>query len=709
MATNRGDRLALRGVGNMPPAQALDALGRLLAKEAAQVAVVPLDLRQWREFYLSAAQSPFLSTLMQERVSTPASRKGTAREMLAAAEPSQRRGLLEGYLREQLGRILRMEPARIDPEQPFGDLGMDSLTGLELRNRIESGLKLTLSATLAYAYPTVQTLTAHLFGKLEPVLDAESRVTVRPVVKEAQVVPAVGTTAQGLELLAIVGMGCRFPGGANDPEAYWRLLSEGVDAVREVPADRWKSSTDAAEHKGTRWGGFLDRVDGFDPEFFGIAPREAVAMDPQQRLLLEVAWEALEDAGLPKARLSGTRTGVFVGVCGNDYAMLQAECDVEGDVYSVIGCSNSVIAGRLSYLLDLRGPAMSVDTACSSSLVALHLAGQSLRNRECDAALVGGVNLLLSQRPSSWLSKLTALSPDGRCRTFDSRANGFVRGEGCGVVVLKRLSDALASGDNVLGVIRASAVNQDGGSTGLTTPNVLSQQALIREALTAAQVSPKDIGYIEAHGTGTPLGDPIEVEALRETYGHRREDDSRCFLGSAKTNIGHLEAAAGMAGLIKVLLALRHEAIPKHLHFKALNPRISIEDTPFSIPTQQQPWPVSQRRRYAAVSSFGISGTNAHVIVEEAPASSPVPAATQTAARLLTLSARSEGALRALVRSYHALLDQPGDVAPRLEDLAYTAALRRNPTNTGWRWPAIRRRSGASSSWRSSKAGHRRT
>ncbi|QQR41971.1 SDR family NAD(P)-dependent oxidoreductase [Myxococcus xanthus] len=679
VATNRGDRLALRGVGNMPPAQALDALGRLLAKEAAQVAVVPLDLRQWREFYLSAAQSPFLSALMQERVSTPASRKGTAREMLAAAEPSQRRGLLEGYLREQLGRILRMEPARIDPEQPFGDLGMDSLTGLELRNRLESGLKLTLSATLAYAYPTVQTLTAHLFGKLEPVLDAESRVTVRPVVKEAQVVPAVGTTAQGPELLAIVGMGCRFPGGANDPEAYWRLLSGGVDAVREVPADRWKSSTDAAEHKGTRWGGFLDRVDGFDPEFFGIAPREAVAMDPQQRLLLEVAWEALEDAGLPKARLSGTRTGVFVGVCGNDYAMLQAERDVEGDVYSVIGCSNSVIAGRLSYLLDLRGPAMSVDTACSSSLVALHLAGQSLRNRECDAALVGGVNLLLSQRPSSWLSKLTALSPDGRCRTFDSRANGFVRGEGCGVVVLKRLSDALASGDNVLGVIRASAVNQDGGSTGLTTPNVLSQQALIREALAAAQVSPKDIGYIEAHGTGTPLGDPIEVEALRETYGHRREDDSRCFLGSAKTNIGHLEAAAGMAGLIKVLLALRHEAIPKHLHFKALNPRISIEDTPFAIPTQQQPWPVSQRRRYAAVSSFGISGTNAHVIVEEPPASTPVPEATQTAARLLTLSARSEGALRALVRSYHALLAQPGDAAPRLEDLAYTAALRRNP------------------------------
>ncbi|MCP3097313.1 SDR family NAD(P)-dependent oxidoreductase [Myxococcus sp. K15C18031901] len=678
VATNRGERLALRGVGNMPPEQALTALGRLLATDAAQVAVVPLDLRQWREFYLGAAQSPFLSVLMQERVSTPGPRKGGARELLANAEPAARRGLLEEYLREQLGRILRMEPARIDPEQPFGDLGMDSLTGLELRNRLESGLKLTLSATLAYAYPTVRALTTHLFGKLESLLDAEGLRAARvlPVEKAAPVAPRSASVDSGPELLAVVGMGCRFPGGANDPEAYWRLLSEGVDAVREVPPDRWRSSTDAAEHKGTRWGGFLDRVDGFDPEFFGIAPREAVAMDPQQRLLLEVAWEALEDAGLPKARLAGSRTGVFVGVCGNDYAMLQAERDVAGDVYSVIGCSNSVIAGRLSYLLDLRGPAMSVDTACSSSLVALHLAAQSLRNRECDTALAGGVNLLLSQRPSTWLSKLTALSPDGRCRTFDSRANGFVRGEGCGVVVLKRLSDALAQGDDVVGVIRASAVNQDGGSTGLTTPNVLSQQALIREALVTARVSAADIGYVEAHGTGTPLGDPIEVEALRETYGARREDGSPCFLGSAKTNLGHLEAAAGVAGLIKVLLALRHEAIPRHLHFKALNPRISIEDTPFVIPTQHQPWPASSRRRYAAVSSFGISGTNAHVIVEEAPRVAASPKAAEAEARLLVLSARSEGALRDLASAHAALLARSSSAEP--EDLAYSAALRRN-------------------------------
>ncbi|HTN88850.1 MAG TPA: type I polyketide synthase, partial [Sorangium sp.] len=491
-----------------------------------------------------------------------------------------------------------------------------------------------------------------------------------------------GTAAetQGVEPIAIVGMSCRFPGGANDPEAYWRNLRDGVDAVREVPPDRWRSSADAAEHKGTRWGGFLDRVDAFDPVFFGIAPREAVAMDPQQRLLLEVAWEAIEGAGLPKARLAGTKTGVFVGVCGNDYAMLQAEAGTEGDIYSVVGCSNSVLGGRLAYLLDLRGPALSVDTACSSSLVALHLACQSLRSRECEIALAGGVNLILSPRPSFWLSRLSALSPDGRCRTFDAAANGFVRGEGCGVVVLKRLSDALAGGDPILAVIRASAVNQDGSSTGLTAPNVLSQQALIREALAAARLSPAAIGYVEAHGTGTPLGDPIETEALRETYGEPRPGGAPCFLGSVKTNMGHLEAAAGVAGLIKAVLALRHEAIPKHLHFKALNPRISLEETPFVIPTELVPWPSSAGRRYAAVSSFGISGTNAHVIVEEAPAPAARAAAGaegDAGAHVLVLSARSDGALRDLARAYSEHLASPAGAAASFGDIAYTAALRR--------------------------------
>nr|AQW44888.1 polyketide synthase [Corallococcus coralloides] len=677
-ATNRGERLALRGVGNMPPAQALDALGRLMARATAQAIVIPLDLRQWREFYLAAAQSPFLSVLMKEQASTAAPRKGDVRDRLVAAEPGRRRALLESYLREQVGRILKQDAARIELDQPFGVLGMDSLTGLELRNRLESGLKLTLSATLIYAYPTVTALTAHLIEQLDLSFEADAEPvrtgSAPPVVARAEPSTAV---EPGVEPIAIVGLACRFPGGADSPEAYWQLLRDGVDAVREVPADRWRTSADAAEHKGTRWGGFLDRVDGFDPEFFGIAPREAVAMDPQQRLLLEVAWEALDDAGLPRSRLTGTRTGVFVGASGNDYAMLQARADVEGDIYSVIGVSNSVIAGRLAYLLDLRGPAMTVDTACSSSMVALHLACQSLRNRECDAALAGGVNLVLSDRPGLWLSKLSALSPDGRCRAFDAGANGFVRSEGCGAVVLKRLSDAVAGGDNILAVIRATAVNQDGGSNGLTAPNVLAQQALIREALASARLSPSDIGYVEAHGTGTPLGDPIETEALRATYGRARPDGRPCYLGSVKTNLGHLESAAAMAGLIKTVLALRHQAIPKHLHFKALNPRITLEGTPFVIPTQLQPWPASERRRYAAVSSFGMSGTNAHAILEEAPAVASPSLSAEDVAQPLVLSARGEGALRVLAGAYRQFLTDARGESLSLRDIAYTAALRR--------------------------------
>ncbi|WP_437819494.1 SDR family NAD(P)-dependent oxidoreductase [Sorangium sp. So ce1078] len=731
-AAARGERLAQRGVRSMQPEQALAALGRLLAEGAAHAIVAPLDLRQWREFYLTAAQSPFLSVLMQEQAGRAAPRKGDARDLLAAAEPGRRQALLTAYLREQVGRILQLEPARIELDQPFSALGLDSLTGLELRNRLESGLKLTLPATLVWAYPAVAALSTHLARKLDlsfdeapsagggedataaapspPLrsqpadLDAGAPSTgapaLPPLAFEAQGEPSseapspppaagaaratpgarsgiAAAAGQGIEPIAIVGMSCRFPGGANDPEAYWRILRDGVDAVREVPPDRWRSSADAAEHKGTRWGGFLDRVDGFDPGFFGIAPREAVAMDPQQRLLLEVAWEAIEGAGLPRSRLAGTKTGVFVGVCGNDYAMLQAEAGVEGDIYSVVGCSNSALGGRLAYLLDLRGPTLSVDTACSSSLVALHLACQSLRGRECEIALAGGVNLILSPRPSFWMSKLSALSPDGRCRTFDAGANGFVRGEGCGVVVLRRLSDALADGDPILAVIRASAVNQDGSSTGLTAPNVLSQQALIREALAAAQVPPAAVGYVEAHGTGTPLGDPIETEALRETYGEPRPSGLPCFLGSVKTNIGHLEAAAGVAGLIKAVLALRHEAIPRHLHFKALNPRISLEETPFVIPTELVPWPASAGHRYAAVSSFGISGTNAHVILEEAPAPAAGSADGEAGAHVLVLSARSDGALRELARAYCEHLASPAGAAASLGDIAYTAALRR--------------------------------
>ncbi|MCC6191323.1 MAG: polyketide synthase, partial [Anaerolineales bacterium] len=489
-------------------------------------------------------------------------------------------------------------------------------------------------------------------------LDAESPAGLSPVkrallaVRDLQAQLAAVEQAR-TEPIAIVGVGCRFPGGADNPAAFWELLRAGVDAVREVPPDRWDidayydPNPSALGKMATRWGGFLDRVDQFDPEFFGLSPHEAARMDPQHRLLLEVAWEALESAALPAARLAGSRTGVFVGLYNNDYAQLLG--GRTADAHVALGNSLGIAAGRLSHLLDLRGPSLLVDTLCSSSLVAVHLACQSLRARECEAALAGGVNVILSPASMIMTSRLLALAPDGRCKTFDARADGFVRGEGCGLVVLKRLSDALRDGDALWAVVRGSAVNQDGRSTDLTAPNVLAQQAVLRAALAQAQVAPETVGYVEAHGTGTALGDPIEVAALSAVYGLPRPDGARCWLGSVKTNLGHLEGAAGIAGLLKAVLALRRQAIPPHLHFQRLNPRISLTGTPFAIPTALEPWPATGQPRRAGVSAFGMSGTNAHLILEEAP---PLPVAASppdsAPAHLLTLSAHTPAALRAV-------------------------------------------------------------
>jgi myxalamid-type polyketide synthase MxaD len=488
------------------------------------------------------------------------------------------------------------------------------------------------------------------------------------------------------EPIAIVGMGCRFPGDADDPEAFWRLLEAGGDAIVEVPRDRWDvdaffDPTPATPGKmSTRWGGFLRSVDGFDAAFFGISPREALRMDPQQRLLLEVAWEALEDAGLTRERLAGSRTGVFAGACSSDYGWMQFADPAGIDAYTGTGTSGSILAGRLAYFLDLRGPTVAIDAACSSSLVAVHLACQSLRSRECNVALAAGVNLVLSPHTSILASQMRMMAADGRCKTFDARADGFVRGEGCGVVVLKRLSDALADRDRVLAVVRGSAVNGDGRTVGLTAPNGLSQQAVIRAALDAAGVAAADVSYVEAHGTGTSLGDPIEIEALAAAVGPQGPDRPPCHVGSVKTNIGHLEAAAGVAGLIKVVLSLRHGAIPPILHFRRLNPNIALEGTPFVVPTDLVPWTRNGKPRIAGTSSFGWSGTNAHVVVEEAP---PPRAAEGTDARLvgdgpwvLPLSAQGPDALRALVSAHHARLSR-GD-APAVQDLCYTAAVRRS-------------------------------
>ncbi len=486
------------------------------------------------------------------------------------------------------------------------------------------------------------------------------------------------------EPIAVIGIGCRFPGGASEPEAYWRLLRDGVDAIREVPRDRWNvdeyyhPDPRAPGKMNTRRGGFLDRVDGFDPYFFGISPRECAAMDPQQRLFLEVGWEALEDAGQAIDRLRGSQTGVYVGVFGDDYATLQQADPERIDVYGVSG-AGCLIAGRLSFLLDLRGPCVAVDTACSSSLTAIHLACQGLRSGEIDLAVVGGVNLILSPVSTISLTKIQALSPDGRCKTFDARADGMARGEGCGAVVLKRLSSALADGDPIRALIRGSAVNQDGASTSFTSPNVLAQQAVIRKALESAGVDPADVDYVEAHGTGTALGDPIEIEALKATYGRPRPDGRPCVIGAVKTNLGHLEGASGIAGFIKVVHSLEHEAIPANLHFTKLNPHISLDGTPFFLPTALRPWPRGERRRLGAVSAFGLNGTNAHVVLEEAAqtgaAGERAPIAPGERAHLLPLSAKSPEALRAFAQAYRELLDAEPTVP--LHDLCYTASVRR--------------------------------
>jgi acyl transferase domain-containing protein/fermentation-respiration switch protein FrsA (DUF1100 family) len=480
------------------------------------------------------------------------------------------------------------------------------------------------------------------------------------------------------EPIAIVGIGCRFPGGADSPDDFWSLLERGASAVADIPEHRFPTAgyydpnPDAPGKIAIRRAAFLNEIDKFDADFFGISAREAIQMEPQQRLSLEVAWEALEDAGQTMDGLSRSATGVFMGAIATDYVWRQLDDVNSIDAYSGTGTHSSLLSGRLSYFLDLRGPSLTLDSACSSSLVAVHLACQSLRQRECNLALAGGVNVVTSPVSLMSYSRMGLLAPDGLCKTFDSRADGFVPGEGCGVAVLKRLSDALADGDNIRAVIRGSAVNQDGRSSTLTAPNGPSQIDVLSRALANAGVSAERIGCVEAHGTGTALGDPIEVEALRAVL-DAAGTDTPCALASVKTNIGHLGAAAGIAGLIKMVLALQHKTIPRHLNLERLSPHISLDRSRLFVPLEPVAWTDSRGALTGGVSSFGWSGTNAHVIVEEAPQAPSREAASGNETYLLPLSARSPEALVALSSAYAASLNQGSD----LHDLCATAALRR--------------------------------
>ncbi|MEY2832541.1 MAG: hypothetical protein RLZZ574_1799, partial [Cyanobacteriota bacterium] len=485
-----------------------------------------------------------------------------------------------------------------------------------------------------------------------------------------------------MENIAIIGVGCRFP-RAENLESFWHLLRNGVDAISEVPSDRWDANSFYAPEASTpgkmntRWGGFLKQVDCFDAGFFGIAPREVERMDPQQRLFLEVAWEAIENAGLAPDKLAGSQTAVYVGIASINYDQLtfKGASDVSQiSAYDGIGSTLSLTASRLSYLLDLKGPSMAIETACSSSLVAVHCACQSLQRGESNLCVVGGVNMTLSPELNIVFSQAQMMAADGRCKTFDASADGYVRGEGCGAVILKRLSDAQKDEDNIMALIRGSAVNQDGLSNGITAPNGPSQQAVIRQALENANVAPADISYVETHGTGTRLGDPIEVRSLKEVLMQGREPDRPCWIGSVKTNIGHLEAAAGIAGLIKVVLSLQHQEIPPHLHLKQLNPYIRLNNTPLSIPTELKKWSVKEGSRLAGVSSFGFGGTNAHIILEEASLKTPNLEKKKLSERplhLFTLSAKSEKALKELAQSYESFLISNREVS--VANVCFTA------------------------------------
>lgn len=468
------------------------------------------------------------------------------------------------------------------------------------------------------------------------------------------------------EPIAIIGMECRFP-GANNTAALWQLLIEQRIATREVPADRWaiddyyESPLESEDAMSTRWGGFLDQVDQFDPAFFGIPYREACTMDPQQRLALEVAWEALENAGIAPTSLAGSATGVFMGASACDYADLLLDAPTRGGS----GVFECIIANRLSYWLDLRGPSMAIDTACSSALQAIHLACQSLRWRETDLALAGGVNVILSPRWTIAYSHAGMMAEDGRSKTFDAAADGYSRAEGCGVIVLKRLSDAQRDGDRILAVIRGSAVNQNGRSMGLTVPSGLAQQAVIRQALQNAGVTAEEIDYIEAHGTGTPIGDTIEVSSLVGVFGASARRP--LALGSVKANIGHLEAAAGVSGVIKTVLCLQHGQIPPHPNLQQLN--LDLQLGPLVIPTAAAPW--TSQPQLAGVTSFGIGGTNVHVILAAAPAAAPATATSARPQQILTLSAKTEPALQQLAARYRDYLDQQPTAT--LPDLCFTA------------------------------------
>ncbi|MFF5720925.1 SDR family NAD(P)-dependent oxidoreductase [Streptomyces buecherae] len=673
-------RLDRAGVRGLTAEEGLALFDASLRSELPLTVPIHLDLAAARAH---AAATGTVPAMFRGLVRTPARKASRAAAVvdtgwagrLAGLDEAGRRKQLLDVVREQVAGVLGYaQPTGIEATQPFTELGLDSLTAIELRNRLADVMGVRLPATLVFDYPTSEVLADFL---------------IREVVGEvADVAAAVVSAPTGTlnDPIAIVGMACRFPGGVSSPEGLWDLVLGGRDAVVEFPGDRgwdvervYHPDPDHAGTSYTRRGGFLEDVGSFDPRFFGLSPREALATDPQQRLLLETSWEAFERAGIDPATLRGSRTGVFTGLMYHDYAdLLHASPGAEGSMGS--GDTGSIASGRLSYTFGLEGPAVTVDTACSSSLVALHLAVQALRSGECEMALAGGVTVMATPGTFIGFSRQRGLSVDGRCKAFSEQADGVGWGEGVGMLLVERLSDAERLGHPVLAVVRGSAVNQDGASNGLTAPNGPSQQRVIRQALASAGLSASDVDVVEGHGTGTTLGDPIEAQALLATYGQDRSEGRPLWLGSIKSNIGHTQAAAGVAGIIKMVMAMRHGLVPRTLHADEPSSHVDWSAGAVSLVSDAQVWEAEEGRvRRAGISSFGISGTNAHTIIEEPPTAAPtgdtaapsVPAPALPAPPI-ALSGRDDAALRAQAERLAEWLVETPD-AP-LSDVGYSLA-----------------------------------